>query len=35
LNVLHVVVLYNRLRRNPAMASPPRTVFFAAKAAPA
>ncbi len=34
LNVLHVVVLYNRLRHNPGLAVPPRTVFFAGKAAP-
>jgi starch phosphorylase len=35
LNVLHVVVSYNRLRSNPRLATPPRTVFFAGKAAPA
>ena len=35
LNVLHVVVLYNRLRSNPNVASTPRTFFFAGKAAPA
>src|SRR5262249_15693891 len=35
LNVLHVVVLYNRLRADPALAVPPRTFFFAGKAAPA
>ncbi|MDG3005913.1 glycogen/starch/alpha-glucan phosphorylase [Paludisphaera mucosa] len=35
LNVLHVLVLYNRLRENPALDAPPRTVFFAGKAAPA
>jgi glycogen phosphorylase len=35
LNVLHVVVLYNRLRENPSLALPPRTFFFAGKAAPA
>lgn len=35
LNVLHVVVLYNRLRATPAAAGPPRTFFFAGKAAPA
>jgi starch phosphorylase len=34
LNVLHVVVLYNRLRHNPNLDVPPRTVFFAGKAAP-
>ena len=35
LNVLHVVVLYNRLRANPNLTVPPRTFFFAGKAAPA
>ena len=35
LNALHVVVLYNRLRGNPRLAVPPRTFFFAGKAAPA
>ena len=35
LNVLHIVVLYNRLRENPALDPPPRTFFFAGKAAPA
>lgn len=35
LNVLHIVVLYNRLRTNAAPAMPPRTFFFAGKAAPA
>ncbi len=35
LNVLHIVVLYNRLRADPALALPPRTFFFAGKAAPA
>ncbi|HEY7312948.1 MAG TPA: glycogen/starch/alpha-glucan phosphorylase [Gemmataceae bacterium] len=35
LNVLHILVLYNRLRANPAMMMPPRTFFFAGKAAPA
>jgi glycogen phosphorylase len=35
LNVLHVIVLYNRLRDNPTLPTPPRTVFFAGKAAPA
>jgi starch phosphorylase len=35
LNVLHVIVLYNRLRQNPSLDVPPRTVFFAGKAAPA
>ena len=35
LNVLHVVVLYNRLRDDPQLDVPPRTFFFAGKAAPA
>jgi starch phosphorylase len=35
LNVLHIVVLYNRLRRDPGKVSAPRTFFFAGKAAPA
>src|SRR5262245_16924702 len=35
LNVLHIVVLYNRLRHDPAMDIRPRTIFFAGKAAPA
>src|SRR5262249_59093041 len=35
LNALHVVVLYNRLRAHPNLAVPPRTFFFAGKAAPA
>jgi starch phosphorylase len=35
LNVLHILVLYNRLRENPTPSIPPRTVFFAGKAAPA
>jgi len=35
LNALRVVVLYNRLRANPKLAQPPRTFFFAGKAAPA
>ncbi len=37
LNVLHIVVLYNRLRsdRRPRPDMPPRTFFFAGKAAPA
>jgi starch phosphorylase len=35
LNVLHVVMLYNRLRHDPNLNLPPRTVFFAGKAAPA
>jgi starch phosphorylase len=35
LNGLRVVVLYNRLRQNPGLELPPRTFFFAGKAAPA
>jgi starch phosphorylase len=35
LNVLHVVILYNRLRHDPNLNIPKRTVFFAGKAAPA
>ena len=35
LNVLRIVVLYNRLRENPNLETPPRTFFFAGKAAPA
>jgi starch phosphorylase len=35
LNALHIVMLYNRLRENPQLAVPPRTFFFAGKAAPA
>jgi starch phosphorylase len=35
LSVLHIVMLYNRLRRNPAATDTPRTFFFAGKAAPA
>jgi starch phosphorylase len=35
LNALRIVVLYNRLRENPNLESPPRTFFFAGKAAPA
>jgi len=35
LNVLHIIVLYNRLRDNPTLEVPPRTCFFAGKAAPA
>ncbi len=35
LNVLHIVILYNRLRDNPKLDVPPRTYFFAGKAAPA
>jgi starch phosphorylase len=35
LNVLQIVVSYNRLRANPALDLPPRTYLFAGKAAPA
>jgi starch phosphorylase len=35
LNALRIVVLYNRLRENPGTSMPPRTFFFAGKAAPA
>jgi len=35
LNILHVVVLYNRLRQNPNYKMTPHTFFFAGKAAPA
>jgi starch phosphorylase len=35
LNVLHVIMLYNRLRHDPNLDVTPRTVFFAGKAAPA
>ncbi len=35
LNALRIVVLYDRLRENPGLAMPPRTFFFAGKAAPA
>lgn len=35
LNVLRIIVLYNRLRANPGLDLPPRTFFFSGKAAPA
>jgi starch phosphorylase len=35
LNVLRIVVMYQRLRANPALDQAPRTFFFAGKAAPA
>ena len=35
LNALRIVVLYSRLRENPKLEMPPRTFFFAGKAAPA
>ncbi len=34
LNILHVITLYNRIRRQTGEACTPRTVFFAGKAAP-
>jgi starch phosphorylase len=34
LNVLHILTLYNRLRRNPSLSIPPRTFIFGGKAAP-
>ena len=33
--MLHIIVLYNRLRADPKLDVPPRTFFFAGKAAPA
>jgi starch phosphorylase len=35
MNALRIVIVYNRLRENPAMKIVPRTFFFAGKAAPA
>src|ERR1700678_2075634 len=35
LNALRIVVLYNRLRKNPELTMPPRTFLFSGKAAPA
>ena len=35
LNLLHIIVFYNRLRDDPKLDLPPRTFFFAGKAAPA
>ena len=34
LNLLHVITLYNRIRRNPTLETVPRTVIFGGKAAP-
>ncbi|MFN8340219.1 MAG: glycogen/starch/alpha-glucan phosphorylase [Cyclobacteriaceae bacterium] len=34
LNVLHIITLYNQLRKNPRMKMVPRTFFFGGKAAP-
>jgi starch phosphorylase len=34
LNVLHIITLYNRLRKEPALKLPPRTFIFGGKAAP-
>src|SRR5207244_9171876 len=35
LNALHIITLYNRLRKNPRLEIPPRTFIFGGKAAPA
>jgi len=35
LNALRIIILYHRLRENPGLDMPPRTFFFAGKAAPA
>ena len=35
LNILHVIILYDRIRRDPSLTVVPRTFFFAGKAAPA
>ncbi len=35
LNVMHIVMLYDRLRKDPSLEIPPRTFLFAGKAAPA
>jgi starch phosphorylase len=35
LNALRIIILYHRLRENPGLEVPPRTFFFAGKAAPA
>lgn len=35
LNALHIIVLYNRIRKDPSIEIPRRTFFFAGKAAPA
>ena len=34
LNVLHIITLYNRLKRNPGLVIPPRAFIFGGKAAP-
>ena len=34
LNVLHIIILYDRIRKNPNLEIPPRTFLFAGKAAP-
>ena len=34
LNVLHIITLYNRIKKNPDMDIPPRTFIFGGKAAP-
>ena len=35
LNVLHIITLYNRLKRNPSFAIAPRAFIFGGKARPA
>jgi len=35
LNILQIIILYDRVRQNPQTDAPPRTFFFAGKAAPA
>jgi glycogen phosphorylase len=34
LNILHAITFYNRLRREPSLDAPPRTIIFGGKAAP-
>jgi starch phosphorylase len=34
LNVLHIITLYNRLKKNPGLSIPPRAFIFGGKAAP-
>jgi glycogen phosphorylase len=34
LNVLHIIALYHRIKRNPSLSVPPRTFIFGGKAAP-
>ena len=33
LNVLHIITLYNRLKKNPGLSNPPRAFIFGGKAA--